>query len=73
MLKTLVLSFVLVAGLFSLPCMAGEEEFLQLLSILRDNGTLTEQQYATLIKALRDTEAEADVEAVAKVEPEDQE
>ncbi len=56
--------------LIATPVFAGQEEFYQLLEILLQNGTLTQQQYDSLVAALDDSAAAADRDQQVQVKTE---
>lgn len=51
--------FLLLIGFFSAPIMAADDDFIQLLNILRDNKSLTQKQYEKMVSAINDRESEA--------------
>ena len=65
-----IAAFCFVAYLAAAPVSAGEEEFYKLLEILLQNGSLTQQQYDSLVAALEGSEAEGDEDPQVQVETE---
>lgn len=51
---------LLLSGLFSAPLMAADDEFLKLLDLLKDNKSLSQQQYNTMIEAMDAKEIDND-------------
>lgn len=63
-----VVAACLLAFLLATPVFAGQEEFYKLLEILLQNGSLTQQQYESLIAALEDSDDSADEGQQVQVE-----
>lgn len=51
---------LLLTALFSAPLMAADDDFLQLLNMLRDNNSLSQKQYDSMLSAIDDRESESD-------------
>ena len=60
MLLDLRIVFLLLSGLYSISVMAADDDYLQLLNMLRDNNSLSQKQYHSLVTAIEDKESDYD-------------